>query len=120
MPEATGEAITPEGWLRTGDIGVMNAEGYIRITDRLKDMYIMNGENVYPAEVEHAIYELPGVAQAAVIGVPRQPQGEVGLAFVVPRAGVELTEEEIIAGCQQRLARFKVPFYVRFVDHLPL
>lgn len=120
MPEATAEAITPEGWLRTGDIGVMNTEGYIRITDRLKDMYIMNGENVYPAEVEHAIYELPGVAQAAVIGVPRQPQGEVGLAFVVPRAGVELTEEEIIAGCQQRLARFKVPFYVRFVDHLPL
>ena len=120
MPEATAEAITPDGWLRTGDIGVMDADGYIRITDRLKDMYIMNGENVYPAEVERAIYEIDGVAQAAVIGVPRQPQGEVGMAFVVPMPGAELTEQAIIDGCQGRLARYKVPFHVRFVASLPL
>lgn len=120
MPEATAEAITPEGWLRSGDIGVMDEEGYLRITDRLKDMYIMNGENVYPAEVEHALYGLPGVAQAAVIGVPRQPQGEVGCAFIVAREGAELSREDILSGCAQRLARYKVPYHVLFVDALPM
>lgn len=124
MPEATAETITADGWLRTGDIGVMDSDGYIRITDRLKDMYIMNGENVYPAEVEKAIYGLDGVAQVAVIGVPRQPQGEVGMAFVVPKkvpkVDAQLTEQAVIEAAQQRLARYKVPFYVRFVDSLPL
>lgn len=120
MPEATAETITPDGWLRTGDIGVMDENDYLKITDRLKDMYIMNGENVYPAEVERALYGLKGVAQTAVIGVPRQPQGEVGMAFVVAREGAELTSERVIAWCQQHLARYKVPFFVRFVDSLPM
>ena len=119
-PEATREAITEDGWLRTGDIGVMDAEGYIRITDRLKDMYIMNGENVYPAEVEKVIVALDGVAQVAVIGVPRQPQGEVGMAFVVTAPDAQLSEQQVVDYCGERLARYKLPFTVRFVDALPM
>jgi acyl-CoA synthetase (AMP-forming)/AMP-acid ligase II len=98
----------------------MDAAGYLRITDRLKDMYIMNGENVYPAEVEKVIYGLEGVAQAAVIGVPKQPQGEVGMAFVVPAPGVDIDEQQVLAWCAERLARYKLPFTVRFVDALPI
>ncbi len=120
MPEATAEAITADGWLRTGDIGVMDRQGYLRITDRLKDMYIMNGENVYPAEVEKAIYGLDGVAQVAVIGVPRQPQGEVGMAFVVRRPGAGITAQDVADWCQQRLARYKTPYFIEFVDSLPM
>ncbi len=120
MPEATAETITADGWLRTGDIGVMDERGYLRITDRLKDMYIMNGENVYPAEVEKTLFGLEGVAQVAVIGVPRQPQGEVGMAFVVQKPGASLNREDIIDYCGQHLARYKTPFYVQFVESLPL
>jgi acyl-CoA synthetase (AMP-forming)/AMP-acid ligase II len=120
MPEATAETIVEGGWMRTGDIGVMDEAGYIRITDRLKDMYIMNGENVYPAEVEGALRRLDGVAQAAVIGVPKQPQGEVGMAFIVAKPGASLTEEAVKAHCKASLASFKLPYYVRFVNELPL
>ncbi len=120
MPEATADAITSDGWLRTGDIGVMDERGYLRITDRLKDMYIMNGENVYPAEVEKLLYGLNGVAQAAVIGVPKAPQGEVGMAFIVRRAGSELSAEQVKAFCAEQLARYKLPYYVAFVDALPM
>lgn len=120
MPEATAEAITDDGWLRTGDIGVMDARGYLRITDRLKDMYIMNGENVYPAEVEKVIYGLNGVAQVAVIGVPKPPQGEVGMAFVVRAPGASVDVQQVADWCASRLARFKQPYSVRFVDALPM
>lgn len=120
MPEATAETITADGWLRTGDIGVMDGKGYLRITDRLKDMYIMNGENVYPAEVEKTLYGLEGVAQVAVIGVPRQPQGEVGMAFVVQKPGAELSRDQVLAYCGEHLARYKSPYYVQFVQSLPL
>ncbi len=120
MPEATAEAITEDGWLRTGDIGVLDERGYLRITDRLKDMYIMNGENVYPAEVEKLLYGLDGVAQAAVIGVPKAPQGEVGMAFVVRRPGAALDAEAVKAFCAGKLARYKQPFYVEFVEALPM
>ncbi len=120
MPEATAEAITEDGWLRTGDIGVLDERGYLRITDRLKDMYIMNGENVYPAEVEKLLYGLDGVAQAAVIGVPKAPQGEVGMAFIVRRPGAELDAEAVKAFCAGKLARYKQPFYVEFVEALPM
>jgi acyl-CoA synthetase (AMP-forming)/AMP-acid ligase II len=119
-PQATREAITADGWLRTGDIGVMDARGYLTITDRLKDMYIMNGENVYPAEVERVLYGLPGLVQVAVIGVPQQPQGEVGMAFVVPAPDAQLTEQRVLQWCNEHLARFKVPRYVQFVDVLPI
>ena len=118
MPEASQQAITSDGWLRTGDIGVMDSNDYLRITDRLKDMYIMNGENVYPAEVEKTIFALEQVAQVAVVGVSKPPQGEVGIAFVV--ANVEISEQLIIGYCQQKLASYKVPFKVFFVDTLPL
>lgn len=118
MPEASQQAITSDGWLRTGDIGVMDNNDYLRITDRLKDMYIMNGENVYPAEVEQTIFALEQVAQVAVVGVAKLPQGEVGVAFVVPNA--EISEQSIIDYCQQNLASYKVPFKVFFVEVLPL
>ena len=120
MPEATAETITDDGWMRTGDIGVMDEAGYIRITDRLKDMYIMNGENVYPAEVEGILRQCDGVAQASVIGVPRAKQGEVGMAFIVRQAASTLSEEQIREHCKANLASYKLPFYVQFVDELPL
>jgi acyl-CoA synthetase (AMP-forming)/AMP-acid ligase II len=120
MPEATAEAITADGWLKTGDIGVMDAAGYLKITDRLKDMYIMNGENVYPAEIEKVLYGLAGVAQVAVIGVPKAPQGEVGMAFVVSKAGSNIDEAAVRDFCAGQLAAYKVPFYVTFLDALPL
>lgn len=118
MPEASREAITADGWLRTGDIGVMDSNDYLQITDRLKDMYIMNGENVYPAEVEKTIFALEQVAQVAVVGVSKPPQGEVGVAFVVVNS--EIGERSIIDYCQQNLASYKVPLKVIFVDALPL
>jgi acyl-CoA synthetase (AMP-forming)/AMP-acid ligase II len=120
MPEATSETITAEGWLRTGDLGVMDERGYLRITGRLKDMYIMNGENVYPAEVENTLASLDGVAQVAVIGVPKKPQGEVGVAYVVTKAGAALDNETVKAHCKTQLASYKVPYYVEFVQALPL
>lgn len=118
MPEASQQAITADGWLRTGDIGVMDSNDYLKITDRLKDMYIMNGENVYPAEVEQTIFALEQVAQVAVVGISKSPQGEVGIAFVV--ASSDLNEQSVITHCQQNLASYKVPFKVFFVAGLPL
>jgi fatty-acyl-CoA synthase len=115
-PDATAEALRG-GWLHTGDIAERDAAGYYRICDRLKDMYISGGENVYPAEVEAVLHEHPAVADAAVLGMPDERWGEVGLALVVPCD--EVTEEQLIRHCGQRLARFKVPRSVRFVDALP-
>lgn len=120
MPEATAETITEDGWMKTGDIGVMDKDGYIRITDRLKDMYIMNGENVYPAEVEGVIRRLEQVAQVAVIGVPKQPQGEVGMAFIVLNDGASLSVDALKDHCKDCIASFKLPYYVEFVESLPL
>ncbi len=116
---ATAEAIDAEGWLHTGDIGKLDAAGNLTITDRLKDMYICGGFNVYPAEVEQALARLPGVAESAVIGVPDQRLGEVGKAYVVLRAGHALTEDEVVSYCRERLANFKVPRQVEFRTELP-
>jgi HIP---CoA ligase len=118
-PEATAAAIDADGWLHTGDIGAVDKAGNLRITDRLKDMYICGGFNVYPAEVEQVLARLTGVADAAVIGVPDERLGEVGRAFVVPRPGAELDEQSVIAYTRQHLANFKAPRSVRFVDALP-
>ncbi len=115
-PEQTAEAIV-DGWLHTGDVGVMDPRGYLRITDRIKDMFIVGGFNAYPAEIEHVLQQHPNVREAAVIGVPDPRLGEVGRAFVV-RSG-ELRPEELIAWCRERMANFKVPRSVRFVDALP-
>jgi HIP---CoA ligase len=118
-PEATAAAIDADGWLHTGDIGAVDERGNLRITDRLKDMYICGGFNVYPAEVEQVLARMEGVADAAVIGVPDQRLGEVGRAFVVPRPGSNLNEQSVIAYTREHLANFKAPRSVRFVDALP-
>jgi fatty-acyl-CoA synthase len=106
-------------WLRSGDAGTVDEEGCIYIVDRYKDMYISGGENVYPAEVEQVLYQLPEVAEAAVIGVPDEKWGETGMAILVLRPGMSLTPEAVFAHCTGRLAKFKVPKVVAFVDALP-
>ncbi|WP_282434883.1 FadD3 family acyl-CoA ligase [Nocardia panacis] len=118
-PVGTAETIDTDGWLHTGDIGVLDERGYLRITDRLKDMYICGGFNVYPAEVEQALARLDGVAESAVIGVPDTRMGEVGKAYVVPKPGVELTEEQVRTHATALLAKFKVPRFVEFRAALP-
>jgi fatty-acyl-CoA synthase len=117
-PEATAATMV-DGWLRTGDLAERDDEGYYRISGRLKEMYISGGENVYPAEVEDALLSLDGVADAAVLGVPDERWGEVGVAFVVLEPGVSLSAEDVLESCRGRLARFKVPASVRFLDELP-
>jgi fatty-acyl-CoA synthase len=117
-PEATAAAFV-DGWLRTGDVAVRDDEGYYRIAGRLKDMYISGGENVYPAEIESVLHEHVAVADAAVVGVPDERWGETGIAVVVLRPGAEASEEDLIAHCRGRLAGFKIPQAVRFVDELP-
>ncbi len=118
-PEATAAAVDSDGWLHTGDVGRVDAAGNLIITDRLKDMYISGGFNVYPAEVEQVIARLDGVAESAVIGVPDQRLGEVGKAFVVVKPGATLDEESVIAYTRQHLAKFKTPQSVEFLDLLP-
>jgi len=118
-PKATAAAIDPDGWLHTGDVGKLDAAGNLSITDRLKDMYICGGFNVYPAEVEQVLARLDGVAESAVIGVPDERLGEVGKAFVVTLPGVTLDEKTIIAYTREHLANFKTPRSVEFLDLLP-
>src|SRR4051794_14159415 len=118
-PEATAAAIDADGWLHTGDVGALDDAGYLTITDRLKDMYISGGFNVYPAEVEQALARLSGVAETAVVGVPDERLGEVGLALVVRRADARLAADDVLAFCRERLANYKVPRRIEFVDHLP-
>ena len=115
----TAKAIDADGWLHTGDIGIMDERGYLRITDRIKDMYIMGGFNVYPAEVENLLFQHEGIAQAAVIGVSDDRMGEVGMAFVVPVPGASLVADEVIAWSRENMANYKVPRYVEVVDELP-
>jgi acyl-CoA synthetase (AMP-forming)/AMP-acid ligase II len=119
-PDATAEAIDSEGWLHTGDVGCFDEAGYLRITDRLKDMYISGGFNCYPAEIEQVIERHPLVAQAAVIGVPDERLGEVGMAFVIPRAAAAVSPADLIAWCRAEMANYKVPRTVEIVDRLPL
>ncbi|HWJ11162.1 MAG TPA: AMP-binding protein, partial [Nocardioides sp.] len=114
-PAATAEAIDTEGWLHTGDIGETDEQGNLRITDRLKDMYISGGFNVYPAEVEQALMRMDGVDDVAVVGVPDERMGEVGKAYVVGTA----TPEDVVAFARQRLANFKVPRFVEPIEALP-
>ena len=117
-PEATAAAFT-DGWLHTGDAARMDDEGFVYIVDRWKDMYISGGENVYPAEVENVLFQLPQVADAAIIGVPNERWGEVGMAIIVRKPDQALEEGDVIRHCLGRLAKFKVPQSVTFVDVLP-
>jgi acyl-CoA synthetase (AMP-forming)/AMP-acid ligase II len=115
----TAKAIDPEGWLHTGDIGIMNEKGYLKITDRIKDMFIMGGFNVYPAEVENLLFLHESVAQVAVIGVPDERLGEVGMAFVVAVPGASIDPGAIIAWSRENMANYKVPRFVEAMDALP-
>ena len=108
-----------DGWLHSGDAAKFDSEGFYYIVDRWKDMFISGGENVYPAEVENVIYQHTAVAEVAVIGVPHPKWQEVGRALVVVKAGIALTEEEVLAHCDGKLARYKIPKSVIFVESLP-
>ncbi len=119
-PEQTAEAIDSDGWLHSGDIGVMDAAGNIDITDRKKDMFINGGFNCYPAEIENLMNEHPGVAQVAVVGVPDERMGEVGHAFVIATAGTDLDTAELTQWCRANMANYKVPRAIHVVDELPM
>ncbi len=119
-PEATADTIDRDGWLHTGDIGILDAHGNLKITDRLKDMYIVGGFNCYPAEVERILTAHPAIAQVAVIGVPDERQGEVGKAFVVLRSGATLDAAGLIAWARENMANYKVPRHVAIVEALPM
>ena len=118
-PEATRSALTDDGWLRTGDVAVVDDDGYLYLVDRAKDLIIVSGFNVYPGEVEEVIAEHPGVAQAAVVGVAHPHSGEAVKAYVVVEPGVSVEEDDIIRHCEARLARYKCPAKVMFVDEIP-
>jgi HIP---CoA ligase len=118
-PEATAAAIDADGWLHTGDVGTVDGNGNLRITDRLKDMYICGGFNVYPAEIEQVLARLDGVVESAVIGVADERLGEVGKAFIVAKPGAQLDEATVIAYTKEHLANFKTPRSVAFMEVLP-
>jgi acyl-CoA synthetase (AMP-forming)/AMP-acid ligase II len=119
MEEATKATIDADGWLRTGDAGYLDEDGYLYIHDRVKDMIISGAENIYPAEVESAIYGHPHVAEVAVIGVPDDKWGEAVKAMVAPKPGVTPDPDDIIAFAKTRIAHFKAPKSVDFIDALP-
>ena len=118
-PEATALALSPEGWLRTGDLGVIDDAGCLRIVGRVKDMFIVGGFNAYPAEIENFLLRHPDIRQAAVIGIPDERLGEVGMAFVVTRTGTG-SPAEIIEWSRHQMANYKVPRVVAIVDELPV
>ena len=118
-PEATKETIDADGWLHTGDLAYTDKEGFIYIVDRLKDMVITGGFNIYPAELERVLCEHPSVGMAAVVGVPDETKGELAKAFVVCRSGAELDPDDVLEFCRHRLAAYKVPRAIEIVDDLP-
>jgi fatty-acyl-CoA synthase len=118
-PGATGKTIDARGWLHSGDLGSMDADGYVRITGRLKEMIIRGGENIYPREIEEFLFTHPKVAQVAVFGLPDEFYGEEIMAWVQLRAGQVASEDEIKAFCRGNIAHFKMPKYVWFVEEFP-
>ena len=119
MPEKTREEFTSDGWFKTGDVGLVDARGYVSIVGRSKDLIISGGYNVYPAEIEGFINELPGVAESALVGVPHPDFGEVGVAIVIAKPGATLQGEAIIAALKSQLANFKIPKRCFVVAELP-
>ena len=118
--EKTRETIDRGGWLHSGDIGVMDADGYVQVTGRIKDMIIRGGENVYPREVEEFLYSHPGIQEVQVIGVPDEKYGEQICAWIKCREGHVLTEQEVRDFCRDRITHFKVPRHIRFVEDYPM
>lgn len=116
---ATRQAITPDGWLKTGDAGILDELGYLKITDRIKDMYVVGGFNCYPAEIERLMMQYPGIDQVAVVGVPDERWGEVGRAFVVPKVAGAFDTAAFLAWCKQTMANYKVPRDVQVVAAIP-
>jgi len=119
-PAATAEALTGDGWLKTGDVGVMDEDGYVRITGRIKEMFIVGGFNCYPAEIEINLCGMPGIARAAVIGVPDERLGEVARAYLVKDAQAQVDEAAVMAWARDKMANYKVPRSVVFLDELPM
>jgi fatty-acyl-CoA synthase len=119
-PEATAEAIDKDGWLHSGDLGVMDEDGYLAITGRLKDMIIRGGENIYPREVEEFLYTLPGVSDVQVVGVQSRKYGEEVAAFVIQKPGVDLAPEDVRDACRGNIAWHKIPKFVAFVEGYPM
>ena len=119
MPERHAQDFTSDGFFITGDMGTLDEKGYVRIVGRSKDLIISGGLNVYPAEVENALNQLPGVAESAVVGVPHADFGEVGFAFVVAQPGVTLQAGALLGSLKQQLAAFKVPKHCKVVEELP-
>jgi long-chain acyl-CoA synthetase len=119
LPAETAEVLTSDGWLKTGDMGQVDEEGYIRITGRKKEMIISAGKNIYPVEIERTLEEHPHVFEAAVIGVADDVRGEAPVAFVVPVPGAEVDQLKLFAHCKERLSAFKLPKKIHVVKELP-
>ena len=119
-PSATAVALSEDGWLRTGDIGKLEPDGLLRIVGRAKDMFIVGGFNAYPAEIENLMLAHPAIHSVAVIGIPDERLGEVGMAFVVLAEGMSATSEELVAWSRDHMANYKAPRRVQFLDALPL
>jgi fatty-acyl-CoA synthase len=119
-PERTAEAIDAQRWMHTGDLATMDEQGYVRVVGRIKDMVIRGGENVYPREIEEFLYTHPAVADVQVIGVPDERYGEELMAWIIPRAGATVSDEEIREFCQGQIARYKIPRYIKLVDSFPM
>jgi fatty-acyl-CoA synthase len=119
-PERTAAAIDPHGWMHTGDLATIDDHGYVRIVGRIKDLVIRGGENIYPREVEEFLYTHPAVADVQVIGVPDERYGEELMAWVVLRSGTTLSDDELREFCKGRIAHYKIPRYVKFVDAFPM
>jgi fatty-acyl-CoA synthase len=119
-PERTAEAIDQQRWMHTGDLAVMDDEGYVKIVGRIKDMIIRGGENVYPREVEEFLYRHPGVADVQVIGVPDEKLGEELMAWVIAREGESVSEGDLREFCRGPIAHYKIPRYIKLVDEFPM
>jgi fatty-acyl-CoA synthase len=120
MEEATAQTIDPEGFLHSGDIGVMDEDGYFAITGRIKDMIIRGGENIYPKEIEDFLHHMEGIQDVQVVGVPSSKYGEQPGAFVIRYPDSDITPQDVIDYCQGRIAWYKTPKFVHFVEQFPL
>ncbi|WP_210470919.1 AMP-binding protein [Sporosarcina sp. 6E9] len=118
--EATNDVINEEGWLRTGDIAIEDAEGYYSITGRIRDMVIRGGENIYPREVEEFLYTHPGIADVQIVGVPDPKYGEELMAWIIPKEGAEISKDSVKAFCKGKISFHKIPRYIEFIDEYPM